>query len=130
MARSSKPPVAKQQQGSLTIRKLRSALKHIAETSPRRSFEEGERYICSVCDLPLKLCLADPSKECAAMILEGTELQALRRAAKELLSRCLRCGSALPKSLLRKNPLAELCPSCQSSSRKSKSPKRSKGVTS
>ena len=130
MARPPQKNRAKQRRTGLSIRKLRTALKEIAQTSPGLSFEEGERYVCSVCDLPLKLCLADPTKRCATMILEGTELQALRRVAKELASRCLSCGSVLPKSLLRKNPLAELCPSCERTARKSKSLKRSKGVVS
>ncbi len=127
MARKNRVASRKKDPRDATVRKLRSTLKLIAGTSSAMSFEEGERYICAVCDLPLKLCLSDPTRQCASMILEGTELRLLRRAAREV-SQCVSCGTIISTKVLRKNPLAELCSSCQDRSGNSKPTKRSKGV--
>jgi len=127
MPRSIRVPSRKKESRDATFRKLRSTLKDIAGTSPAMSFTEGERYVCAVCDLPLKLCLSDPTKQCASMILEGTELRLLLRAARDV-SQCVSCGTVISAKVLSKNPLAELCSSCQDASRKSKTTKRSKGV--
>jgi hypothetical protein len=130
MGKTAKGRPVRKRSANPTIRKLRQTLKDIAETKPASFLEEAETYVCAVCELPLKFCLADPARCCSTKLLEGTELQLLRRAQKEVGARCISCGSMMPKRVLRKNPLAELCAACQPTSLKSKHPKRSKGVRS
>ena len=125
MARTSK-----KRSNPSTIKKLRTVLTEIAVTAPSASFAEGEKFVCSVCQLPIKLCTTDPLKRCEQMLLDGTELQLLRGVGKQQAVNCIRCGAPIPKRVLKANPLAELCSSCQISSSKSKLPKRSKGVIS
>jgi hypothetical protein len=111
-----------------TVKKLRTVLTEIAVTAPSSSYEEGESFVCSVCQLPSKLCNTDPTKRCEHMILDGTELQLLQLAGKQQVVRCIRCGDVIPERALRKDPLAELCHNCQSSLSTSKQQKRSKGA--
>ncbi|OGU25240.1 MAG: hypothetical protein A2X66_06430 [Ignavibacteria bacterium GWA2_54_16] len=111
------------------MRKLKATLTEMAVTPPTASFKEGERYICAVCELPVRQCNADETKRCSSMLLVGTQLQLLRQTGKGRPILCLRCGRAIPKRALIKNPLAELCPSCQQSSPKFKSSQRSKGAS-
>jgi hypothetical protein len=130
MGKTAKGRPAGKRSANPTIRKVRQTLKGIAESKPTSFLEEAETYVCAVCDLPLKLCLADPARCCSTKLLEGTELQLLRRSQKEGDARCISCGSVIPKRVLRRNPLAELCPACQPTSLMPKHPKRSKGVKS
>ncbi len=120
---------AKRQFNSALLSKLKTALTEIAATPPALSFNDGEAFVCSVCQLPVKLCSADPTMCCADMRLEGTELQLIRRSGKRKSVSCVRCGNTIPNKILKKNPLTELCPSCQNASSKLKSPKRSKGAS-
>ena len=112
-----------------TVKKLRTVLTEIAVSAPSTSFAEGEKFVCSVCQLPAKLCNTDPTKRCEHMILDGTELQLLRHAGKQQVVSCIRCGDVIPERALRKDPLAELCPKCQSSLSTSKPQRRSKGAS-
>ena len=112
-----------------TVKKLRAVLTEIAVSAPSSSFAEGEKFVCSVCQLPVKLCNTDPMKRCEHMVLEGTELQLLRYAGKQQVVRCIRCGDVISERVLRKDPLAELCPHCQKSLSTSKPQRRSKGVS-
>ena len=112
-----------------TVKKLRTVLTEIAVSAPSGSFAEGEKFVCSVCQLPVKLCNTDPMKRCEHMVLEGTELQLLRRAGKQQVVRCIRCGDVIPARALKKDPLAELCPNCQTSTSTSKPQRRSKGAS-
>ena len=111
------------------MRKLKATLTEMAETPPAASFKEGEQFICAVCELPVRQCNADETKRCSNMLLVGTELQLLRQTEKGRSVLCIRCGGVIPKRVLTKDPLAELCPSCQHSSPKTKSSQRSKGVS-
>jgi hypothetical protein len=111
------------------MRKLKATLTEMAVTPSTASFKEGESYICAVCELPVRVCNADETKRCSNMLLVGTQLQLLRETEKGRSILCIRCGSKIPKSVLTKNPLAELCPSCQQSSPKFKSSQRSKGAS-
>jgi hypothetical protein len=111
-----------------TVKKLRTVLTEIAVSEPSSSFAEGEKFVCSVCQLPVKLCNTDPTKRCEHMVLDGTELQLLRRAGKQQEARCIRCGDVIPERRLKKDPLAELCPNCQASLSVSKPQRRSKGA--
>ena len=113
-----------------TVKKLRTVLTEIAVSAPSTSFAEGEKFVCSVCQLPVKLCNSDPMKRCEHMVLEGTELQLLRRAGKQQVTICIRCGDVIPVRVLKKDPLAELCPNCQTSLSTSKPQRRSKGASS
>jgi len=122
MARTSKRPKLS------TVKKLRSVLTEIAVTAPAAAVSEGETFVCSVCQLPVKLCNNDPTKHCEQSLLEGTELQLLRRAAKQQTVRCLHCGDVISSKVLKKNPLAELCSNCQQSPSSSKPLRRSKGA--
>ena len=130
MGKTAKGRSVRKRSADPTIRKLRRTLKEVAEVKPATFLEEAESYVCAVCDLPLKYCLADPARCCSTKMLEGTELQLLRRARKQGGPRCVSCGSIIPKRVLRRNPLAELCPACQPTSSMPKQPKRSKGVKS
>jgi hypothetical protein len=112
-----------------TVKKLRTVLTEIAVAAPSSSFAEGEKFVCSVCQLPVKLCNSDPTKRCEHMVLEGTELQLLRLAGKQQVVRCIRCGDVIPERTLKKDPLAELCPTCQTSLSTSKPQRRSKGAS-
>jgi hypothetical protein len=112
-----------------SLNKLKTILTEIAATPSAVSLGEGEAFICSVCQLPVKLCTADPTICCAHMRLDGTQLQLLRTTDKRGSTACIRCGKTISKKTLAKNPLTELCPSCQKSSLKLRLPKRSKGVS-
>ncbi len=125
MARTSK-----KRSNPSTVKELRTVLTEIAATAASASFAEGEKYVCSVCQLPVKLCTTDPLKRCEHMLLVGTVLQLLRSVGKQQAVNCIRCGAPIPKRVLKAHPLAELCSNCQISSSKSKLPKRSKGATS
>lgn len=120
---------SKKQSDSSTLRKLKTALTEMSFTPPALSIAEGEAFVCSVCQLPVKLCNADPDMLCASKLLDGTQLQLLRRSGKGRSVACLRCGGPIPKKSLENNPLTELCPSCQRSTSKSKLSKRSKGTS-
>jgi DNA-directed RNA polymerase subunit RPC12/RpoP len=111
------------------MRKLKATLTEIAVTPPTASFKEGESYICAVCELPVRKCNADETVRCSNMLLVGTELQLLRDTGKGRSVLCIRCGNPLAKRILAKNPLAELCPTCQQSSPKIKTSQRSKGAS-
>jgi len=113
-----------------TVKKLRTVLTEIAVSAPSSSFAEGEKFVCSVCQLPVKLCNTDPTKRCEHMVLEGTELQLLRHAGKQQVVSCIRCGDVIPERTLKKDPLAELCPNCHTSLSTSKPLRRSKGASS
>lgn len=130
MANTAKGRSAQKRSVNPTIRKLRQTLKKVAEAKPTSFLEEAETYVCAVCDLPLKLCLADPARCCSMKLLEGTELQLLRRSQRVGGTLCISCGSVIPKRVLHKNPLAELCSDCQPTALTSKDPKHSKGVRS
>lgn len=112
-----------------TVKKLRTVLTEIAVSAPSSSFAEGEKFVCSVCQLPVKLCNTDPTKRCEHMVLEGTELQLLRHAGKQQVVSCIRCGDVIPERALKKDPLAELCLNCQKSLSTSKPQRRSKGAS-
>jgi hypothetical protein len=112
-----------------TVKKLRTVLTEIAVSAPSSSFAEGEKFVCSVCQLPVKLCNTDPMKRCEHMVLEGTELQLLRHAGKQQVVSCIRCGDVIPERTLKKDPLAELCPNCLKSLSTSKPQRRSKGAS-
>jgi hypothetical protein len=112
-----------------TLRKLKTALTELSFTPPALSFAEGETFVCSTCHLPIKQCNADPDKQCTSKLVEGTEINLLRQAGKGKPVACISCGGPIPKKSLEKNPLTELCPSCQKASPKLKLPKRSKGVS-
>ena len=111
------------------VKKLRTVLTEIAIAAPSSSFDEGEKYVCSVCQLPAKFCNTDPTKRCEHMMLDGTELQLLRQVGKRSEVRCIRCDSVIPARTRTKDPLAELCPNCQSLLSTSKPKRRSKGVS-
>jgi hypothetical protein len=111
------------------VKKLRTVLTEIAVSAPSSAFTEGEKFVCSVCQLPVKLCNTDPMKRCEHMVLEGTELQLLRHAGKQHVVSCIRCGDIIPERALKKDPLAELCPNCQKSLSTSKPLRRSKGAS-
>jgi hypothetical protein len=111
------------------LNKLKTVLTEIAATPTAMSLSEGEAFVCSVCQLPVKLCTSDPTICCAHMRLEGTELQLVRSSGKRASVTCVQCGTIISKSTLKKNPLTELCPSCQKSSSKSRLSKRSKGAS-
>jgi hypothetical protein len=112
-----------------TLRKLKSALTELSFTPPALSFAEGETFVCSTCRLPVRQCNADPEKRCSNMLLQGTEIQLLRQTGRAKSVTCISCGGTIPKKALEKNPLTELCPSCQKATPKLKLPKRSKGVS-
>jgi|GEM_PF-1187287 Zn finger protein HypA/HybF involved in hydrogenase expression len=119
---------SKRQSDPSTLRKLKAALTELSFTPPALSFAEGETYVCSTCRLPVRQCNTNPDKRCASTLLEGTELNLIRKVGKGKSVVCIRCGGPIPKKSLEKNPLTELCPSCQKASSKVKSPKRSKGA--
>jgi hypothetical protein len=107
-----------------TLRKLKTALTELSFTPPALSFAEGESFVCSTCNLPVRQCNADPEKRCVNMLLQGTDILLLRQAGKAKSAVCISCGGPVSKKSLEKNPLTELCPSCQKASSKSKLSKR------
>ena len=120
---------AKRHSNPASLNTLKTMLTEIAATPTAVSLSEWEAFVCSVCQLPVKLCSADPTICCAHMRLEGTQLQLLRSSEGRGSAACIRCGKIISKKILKKNPLTELCPSCQKSSLKLKLPKRSKGAS-
>lgn len=111
------------------MRKLKTTLTHMVEIPASTSFKEGERYVCAVCERTVRSCNTDETKRCSHMLLDGTELQVLRERERGHEDTCLRCGKPILERERHKNPLAELCLSCQQLSPKSKPSKRSKGVS-
>jgi RNA polymerase-binding transcription factor DksA len=94
-----------------------STIGRIQSSDMIASFEDGDRYICSVCDLPVKVCAMNPAANCQFKVLENTELDLLRLMAKNLVAgksqTCLECGKPLSSKQLNVNPLQELCAACQ-----------------
>lgn len=84
----------------------------LADVPLAQALDDAERFICAVCARPLKLCLSDPLWVCSTKWKEGTVLQALRQTAR-VRPFCLSCGRPLVAAVLRRNPLAEMCPSCR-----------------
>jgi hypothetical protein len=98
------------------IRAMRRALSEVAATAPQAAMMEGEMYVCSVCEQPLKVCQLKRPQCCAAMMREGTKLKILRSLSAESGGRCLSCGEPLPARLLQKDPFVEVCSNCRTKS--------------
>lgn len=94
------------------IRKLRTTLTQIADLSPRASFQDGETYICTFCNLPIKICARKPNALCTSKLHDGTILQLLNDVARSPHGLCLSCGEPIPNKILKKKPLSEVCPLC------------------
>ncbi len=101
---------------------LRSTVNHMESSPLIASLEDGDRYICSQCDLPVKVCELNPRASCQFKVLESTELDLLRLMSRDLLAgkagTCLFCGTPLSPQQLNRNPLRELCATCQSRAQK------------
>jgi len=96
---------------------LRNVLKKMQFSQDVWSIEEGERYICPTCNIPLKLCQGNPDALCKLKVTENTELSLLFNATgvggTAVYGRCLLCGKRLSPRRMKKNPLQELCASCE-----------------
>ena len=91
---------------------LGSVLDGVADAPLSQVMDDAERFICSVCTRPVKRCLSDPHWICNTKWREGTVLHAVRQAVRTK-PHCLSCGRLLTVVVLRRNPLAEVCPSCR-----------------
>jgi hypothetical protein len=79
--------------------------------------EEGEEYICSTCDLKIKVCAGNPRAFCIRKARDQTQLDILEgahrdsRAGGKIL--CLCCLQPIHTRAIQQNPLAELCDACR-----------------
>lgn len=95
-----------------TVLRVSRVLDNLADVPLSEVMDDAERFICAVCARPVKLCLSDPLWVCSTKWKEGTVLQALRQTARARPV-CVSCGRTLTAAVLRRNPLAEVCPSCR-----------------
>jgi hypothetical protein len=95
---------------------LRTDLSTIERSPYVRSLSEGKEYICTVCEMPVKPCDADPSAVCGHMVREGTDSwyieESLQQPDVHIVGLCSSCGKRISPAQLKKNPLAELCAAC------------------
>jgi len=96
---------------------LNSSLGKIEQSPYARSIEDGETYICSVCNMRVKACSIHAGAMCGEMIREGTQAWLLEDALRDPDERkhgtCSICGKRISAAVLKKNPTAELCGNCQ-----------------
>ena len=82
---------------------------------------EGEAYVCTVCNLPVKPCEGDPDHECDAKLRGATVLEHLEQASRAAqrgdFGSCAACGKPFTKREKARDPLRELCRSCQQSNK-------------
>lgn len=101
---------------------MNAIIRRVGKTEAEHLLHEAETYICALCDMERKPCEIHAGIKCATMIREGTELELLRRAEKQQLSKsygsCVICNNDIEQSVLALNPLAELCNTCRPSPRK------------
>lgn len=104
------------------VRELRSALTNVQSSNLASSLDEGDTYICSTCDLAIKICAGNPNAVCILKVRQNTELDLLLHEYASLLSgvhrHCAECGKTLSTLQLKKNPLLELCSACRSRTKK------------
>jgi hypothetical protein len=98
------------------LRALNANLGAIDKTPWVRSLTDGREYVCSVCNLEVKPCDAQPGAMCGHMLREGTDAALLEDALKnpdaQTYGVCSSCGKRLSPAQLKKNPTAELCSDC------------------
>jgi hypothetical protein len=99
------------------VRELRASLTNVQSSNLVSSLDEGDTYICSTCDLAVKICAGNPTAVCILKIRQNTELDLLLHEYADLHSgarrQCVECGRPLSTRQLRKNPLLELCSLCR-----------------
>jgi hypothetical protein len=108
---------------TLLVRELRSALTNVQSSNFASSLDEGDAYICSTCDLAVKVCTGNPNAVCLLKVRQNTELDLLLHEYTSLVSggphrRCVECGKSFSQQELNKNPLRELCSTCRLQTRK------------
>lgn len=95
---------------------MNDVLRQIGKADMSFLIDEAEEYICALCDMERKPCEIHAGAKCAMMIREGTELELLRSAEKHQHAHtygyCAICGNKIQSNLLRKNPLSEVCGTC------------------
>ncbi|HEY4613823.1 MAG TPA: hypothetical protein VII11_12625 [Bacteroidota bacterium] len=111
-------------ESSALLRKLRETLSKATHSESISSLDDGEQYICTLCDLPVKPCLYKPSINCLTKVRTNTQLdflsQAYRNAQNGTYGFCVKCHEPLTRRQLNKNPLQELCSSCNAKLSKAK----------
>ena len=102
---------------------MQKAIRQLGRMPTKDLFEEGENFICAVCDLERKPCHIHASATCTHMFKDGTELELLRQADRSYLSgaygRCAMCGDLIPADILGEEPLREPCAACTRASKRS-----------
>lgn len=100
------------------LRELSAMLRNVETSVHANSLEEGDTYICSTCDLAVKICAGNPTAICLLKVRQNTELDLVRNALREWTAgtygRCMACGKRITSQQLKLNPLQELCPACRS----------------
>lgn len=100
-----------------TLSHLDSILSRIIRQDDVSSLEDGQEYVCPTCNHTVKPCEENPQHTCPTMVKEGTQIDLLEQAETKNVqgqsTRCLRCGKQISEKQLEKNPLAEVCQSCQ-----------------
>ncbi len=98
--------------GRIIERQVDRVLTAMEEVPLREAMDDAESYICAHCLRPVKICQIDVHTVCAVKMKEGTMLYTLRQRNRGGTV-CISCGRALSAAALRRNPLAEICPSCR-----------------
>jgi RNA polymerase-binding transcription factor DksA len=98
--------------------RMNAVLRRLGECAPEHLTDEAEAYICALCDMERKPCEIHAGIKCSMMIKAGTELEHLRAAGGRnrwnTYGFCLRCSNPIESAALDRDPLAELCNSCNS----------------
>jgi len=101
---------------------MNDILRRVGQAEIDFLIDEAETYICALCDMERKPCEIHAGTKCATMIREGTELEFLRNAEKDQLAQsygnCFHCGNEIERSVLTRDPLAELCRECSPAPRR------------
>lgn len=117
---------------SVPLRGVQAVVRKISTEQVLSSLAEGELYICPTCNLPVKPCERHSEAICSFMVQENTQLNLLGDSAKSAQKGakrvCALCGEPLSVALLSRNPLRELCTTCQSHVIKTQRGKSSSGV--
>lgn len=107
----------KKKKNTLVETHLENALTRMFHKNDVIDPQEGAEYVCPTCDQLVKPCEKHFDETCHLMVKGNTEVDLLEKEGSKRLKLvevvCLECGNAILEKELAKNPLVEVCSSCQ-----------------